>query len=153
MLWIAIIIFCITADQSSKYFIVNNIEYQKSTAVIDRFFYITNIRNTGAAWSILENGRYFFLILTPIIVAVLVYFLYKMDGRLIKTALSLIIGGAAGNFIDRLLIGSVVDFLEFHFGTYIFPIFNIADCCVVIGSLLLAYYLLFIYKDKPGQGA
>ncbi|RCX17120.1 signal peptidase II [Anaerobacterium chartisolvens] len=153
MLWIAIIIFCIAADQASKYFIVNNIEYHKSTAVIDQFFYITNIRNTGAAWSILENGRYFFLILTPIIVAVLAYFLYKMDSRLLRTALSLIIGGAAGNFIDRLLIGSVVDFLEFHFGTYIFPIFNIADCCVVIGSFLLAYYLLFIYKEKPGKGA
>jgi signal peptidase II len=148
MIWIILVFISITLDQLSKFAIVKNITVNSSTPVINDFFYITHIRNTGAAWSILQNGRYFFLILTPVILGALVYYMLKSKSKLLNLSLSFIIGGAIGNFIDRLLRGSVVDFFQFHFGSYHFPIFNVADCFVVVGTFILAYYLLFIHKDN-----
>lgn len=151
MVWIILAIIIVGLDQLSKYAVIRNISSGEANPLIDGFFYLTHIRNKGAAWSMFQNGRFFFLILTPIIVAALVYFLLKSKHKLLNISLSFIIGGAIGNFIDRLLKGSVVDFLEFHFGSYVFPIFNVADCFVVVGTILLAYYLLFIYKDKTEE--
>jgi len=67
---------------------------------------------------------------------------------LLNLALSLIFAGAVGNLIDRVLTGSVTDFLRFDFGSYTFPIFNVADMSVVIGSAVLMYYMFFIYKEN-----
>jgi len=148
MMWFLISILAVCLDQLTKLIVIANIKFESAVSVINGFFYITNIRNSGAAWSILQNGRIFFIILTPIVMAFICYYLYKANNWVLKTALSLILGGAFGNFIDRLFRGSVVDFLEFHFGTYRFPVFNLADSCVVIGTTLLAIYLIFIHKEK-----
>lgn len=151
MLWVVIIIAIIGLDQLTKFVISNKLVLGGSVSVIDKFFYITHWENKGAAWSILQNGRYFFIIITFIVASILAYMLYKSDNKLFKFSVSFIIGGAIGNLIDRIYKGSVTDFLQFFFGSYQFPVFNVADSCVCIGTMLLAYYLLFVYKDKENE--
>ncbi len=148
MPWIIIIALAIALDQLSKYYIVKTVEYQSMIPVIDNFFYITYSRNKGAAWGILQNGRFFFLALTLLVSAVMIYIIIKNSNKVLRTSLAMILGGAAGNFIDRARAGSVVDFLDFYFGSYNFPTFNVADSFVVVGTIILAYYMLFIYKEK-----
>jgi signal peptidase II len=151
MIWGIIIVLIVALDQYTKYVIVNKINFGDVIPVIDKFFYLTYWENKGAAWGILQNGRIFFLAITVVIVAAMTYILYKSDNKILKSALSLVLGGALGNFIDRAKTGGVVDFLDFYLGSYHFPTFNVADTFVVIGTFLLAYYLLFIYKEKEPE--
>lgn len=135
---IAFIVFVI--DQLTKYVIATKLELWDQISVIGNFFLITSHRNTGAAFGILENQRYFFIIITIVVVIGIVWYIQKMKNtgnKLLPFALSLVLGGALGNFLDRALTGEVVDFLQFNFGTYTFPIFNIADSCIVIGVALI----------------
>lgn len=151
MFWAIIIIAVVVLDQITKYMVMNNIEFGKMIPLIDKFFYLTYHENTGAAWGFMGDvpvARYFFIGLTIIVSIVIARFLYKSENRLLKLSLSFILGGAVGNLIDRILKGSVADFLDFYFGSYHFPTFNAADSFVVVGTFLLAYYLLFIYKEK-----
>ena len=147
MLWTLIIVIIIGIDQFVKSIVVKNLAIGDSITVINKFFSIYHIGNTGAAWSILDGQRVLFIIITSIACVAIVYFLVKSKSKLLKLALSLIFAGAVGNLIDRVLKGSVTDFLRFDFWTYTFPIFNVADMSVVIGSALLMYYMFFIYKD------
>ena len=147
MLWILIIGIIVGIDQFSKFMVVKNLALDSSVTVINKFFSIYHIGNTGAAWSILEGQRVVFIIISCIACVAIVYFLVKSKDKLLKLALSLIFAGAVGNLIDRVLKGSVTDFLRFDFGSYMFPVFNVADMSVVIGSALLMYYMFFIYKD------
>lgn len=135
---IALVMFLI--DQGTKFLIAKNLELYEQIPVIGNFFLITSSRNRGAAFGILQDQLWFFIIVTIAVVAGIVWYLRKMtkEGRkLLPTALALVLGGALGNFIDRLLMGEVVDFLQFNFGNYTFPIFNIADSCIVIGVGLI----------------
>ncbi len=147
MLWIMIIIIIVAIDQIAKYFVVANIQTDQMIPVIDKFFYLTLHRNSGGAWSIMEGSRTVFLIVIPIISAVVIYFIIKNKSPFLRLSLSMVLGGAIGNYIDRLLIGKVTDYLLFYFGSYAFPIFNAADMAVTGGTILLAIYLLFIYKE------
>jgi signal peptidase II len=147
MLWILLSVLIIVLDQISKYIVVKNIDQGHIIPVIDKFFYLTHYKNSGAAWGILQNGRLLFLIMIPVISAVIVYFMAKKDSRFLRVALAIILGGAAGNYIDRLFAGNVTDFLLFYIGSYPFPIFNVADIAITCGTILLAVYLLFIYKE------
>jgi len=135
---IALVMFLI--DQGTKFLIAKNLELYEQIPVIGNFFLITSSRNRGAAFGILQDQLWFFIVVTIAVVAGIVWYLRKMtkEGRkLLPTALALVLGGALGNFIDRLLMGEVVDFLQFNFGNYTFPIFNIADSCIVIGVGLI----------------
>ncbi|MCY9513606.1 signal peptidase II [Paenibacillus apiarius] len=137
---IALIVFLI--DQGTKWIIATKLELYEQISVIGNFFLITSHRNTGAAFSILENQRWFFVIVTIIVVSGIIWYMQKIknqQGVILPLGLSLILGGAVGNFLDRLLTGEVVDFLQFNFGSYTFPIFNIADTgiCVGVGFVLL----------------
>lgn len=154
MLWIIISILVVVIDQITKNIVVKNITTDQMIPVIDKFFYLTLHKNPGAAWGILQNSRLFFLIIIPIISAVVVYFMIKNNNSFLRFSLALILGGAAGNYIDRLLEGKVTDFLLFYIGSYEFPIFNAADSAVTCGTILLAIYMLFIYKEpqKKSQG-
>jgi len=147
MVWIIVILFIAGLDQLTKYIVMCNIKHGEMIAVIEKFFYLTNVTNKGAAWSILQNRKYFLIIMPSIVSIVLFYFLFKTDSKLLRISLSFILGGAIGNLIDRIFRGGVTDFLDFHFGKYNFPTFNVADSFITIGTVLLAYYLLFIYKD------
>lgn len=148
MVWIIILIGSIALDRISKMVILDRMSLGDSVPVIDKFFYITYWENKGAAWGIFQNGRYFFIAITLCVSIVLAYMLYKSDNKLLKFSLALILSGAVGNLIDRIYKGSVTDFLHFYFGSYEFPIFNVADSLVVVGTFVLAYFLLFIYKEE-----
>ncbi|MNC67307.1 Lipoprotein signal peptidase [compost metagenome] len=92
-----------------------------------------------------------------IVVIGLIWYLLKVKNagnKLLPTALSLVLGGAVGNFLDRAVAGEVVDFLQFNFGSYTFPIFNVADSCIVIGvALIVLDSLLEVRREKQSSGA
>ena len=152
MIWALIIIAAFILDRLSKVWVMDSLVSQPIT-VINNFFYLRHLQNKGAAFSIFRGKTLFLVILTFIIIIALVYFLVKHKVNFLRICLSLIIGGALGNFFDRIFNdSSVIDFIEFHFGTYVFPTFNIADCFVVVGTILLAIYAIFIYKDNSETG-
>jgi signal peptidase II len=150
-------------DQTSKWFIVNRMDLYESRPVIGEFFQITSHRNTGAAFSILEGQRWFFLTITTIVVIGIIWYLRKTlrsGKKLLPWALSLLLGGAIGNFVDRALFGEVVDFLQFRFQfnwfgkaiDYTYPIFNVADSAIVIGvGLIFLDTLIEWRKEKRGE--
>ena len=126
MLWIIISIIIVVIDQIAKYYVVENIQTDQMIPVVDKFFYLTLHRNSGGAWSILQDSRMVFLIIIPIISAVLIYFMIKNKSAFLRFSLSMVLGGAIGNYIDRLFIGKVTDYLLFYIGSYAFPDFQ---CC------------------------
>ncbi|RCX22849.1 signal peptidase II [Fontibacillus phaseoli] len=150
---IALIMFLI--DQGTKYLIANSLTIGEQIPVIGNFFLITSHRNTGAAFGILEGKRWFFVAITTVVLVGIIWYLQKVKNsgnKLLPTALSLVLGGAVGNFLDRAVSGEVVDFLQFNFGTYTFPIFNVADSCIVIGvALIVLDSLLEIRREKKHQ--
>ena len=148
MIWIILIVAAVVLDQLTKFLITFNMQLGAQIPVIDKFFYITYWRNKGAAWGIFQNGRLIFIPFTIIAAIVLAYVLVKADNKMLKLSVSLILAGAVGNLIDRTFHGSVVDFLQFFIGSYEFPVFNVADMSVVIGTGILAVYMLFFQKNK-----
>ena len=151
MFLIIMIIALVALDQGSKLLIINNIEIGEKISIIKDFFYITHYKNEGIAWSLLENKGYIFIPITIIVAVVLSYMIFKNKEKLFRLALAVILSGAIGNLIDRVLLGSVTDFFEFHFGSYVFPIFNVADICVVLGSIALVIYVLFFYDEETDK--
>ncbi|SDE76503.1 signal peptidase II Aspartic peptidase. MEROPS family A08 [Fontibacillus panacisegetis] len=152
---IALIMFLI--DQGTKYLIATKLTIGEQIPVIGDFFLITSHRNRGAAFGILEGQRVFFIVVTVIVLIGIVWYLLKVikhGNKLLPTALSLVLGGAVGNFLDRAVAGEVVDFLQFNFGSYTFPIFNVADSCIVIGvALIVLDSLLEVRREKQSSGA
>lgn len=126
-------------DQVVKYLVINFISYQDTIIVIPKLFYLTYVKNTGGAFSILTDNTSFLSIIGLVCISVLIYYILKKEkfNSLEKIYLGLIIGGTLGNLVDRLLYGSVVDFIGLIFGDYYFPVFNIADICIVCGAILL----------------
>lgn len=147
MIWVLIIAVIFVLDRLSKFWVLGNLVDNPIT-VISNFFYLRHLENRGAAFSILHGKIPFLVITTSIVSIFLIYYLIKYNHKLLRVALSMILGGAFGNLYDRIFRGSVVDFLEFHFGSYVFPSFNVSDTFVVCGTILLAIYILFIHKDE-----
>ena len=116
----------------------------KSINIIDNFFNITYVRNNGAAWSIL-SGNTMLLIMISLIALFLIYFWFIKDKELNKwenIGYGLLIGGTLGNLFDRIVYGYVIDYLDFKIFNYNFPIFNLADMCIVIGVILICINLI-----------
>lgn len=152
MIWALIIIAGFALDRISKVWVLNSL-VGKPITVIKDFFLLRHLENEGAAFSILQGKTIFLIIMTSLVSLVLLYILIKYKHRLLRTSLSMILAGALGNLFDRIFReGRVVDFIEFHFGSYYFPSFNVADMLVVCGTILLAVYILFVHQDgkKPG---
>lgn len=130
-------------DQVTKWIVIKQMAIGQSIPVIEGFLYFTSHRNAGAAFGILQNQRLFFIIVTVLVVIGVVYYLLKVrhEKTLLSWALALILGGALGNFVDRLLMGEVVDFIDVKIAIgqffYNYPIFNIADSALVIGVILI----------------
>ena len=144
-----IIILVIAVDMITKNIVMNVVGIGGShITVVDRFFYITCHRNSGAAWGILKEGRVFFLVLTTVLLIAMLFALIRFKDPFLRIALAFVIGGALGNYIDRLAVGSVVDFLDFYIFGYNFPTFNAADSAIVLGSALL---LIYSIRYKPPQ--
>jgi len=135
---IALLVFVI--DYITKKIIERNLELYEQIPVIGDFFLITSIRNRGAAFGILQGQRTFFVIVTIVVAAGIIWYLhrsYRKGHPMLPTALALVLGGAIGNFLDRAIYGEVVDFLQFNFGNWTFPIFNMADTFLVCGVALI----------------
>lgn len=128
-------------DIISKLIIKHYLTLDNSIHVIRGFFDLTYVRNTGVAWSFLDNNKYFVLILSGLIIMGIVYYIYKEkpNRKITKLAYSLILGGALGNFINRVFYGYVIDFLDFKIFGYNYPIFNMADVFIVVGVIILIY--------------
>ena len=138
-------------DQGSKILVTKLIGLGESISIIPNFFYFTYVRNTGAAWSILEGSR-IFLILISFIAIGLVYFFMLKDKkieRIEQIGYGVLLGGILGNLIDRIIYGYVIDFFHFVFGTYSFPVFNIADIGIVIGMFIVIF--IMVKEDVHGN--
>ncbi|AKD38771.1 lipoprotein signal peptidase [Pasteurella multocida subsp. multocida OH4807] len=139
-LWLSLVAFVL--DLGTKYLIVQHFALYESVNILP-FFSLTYVRNYGAAFSFLaEHGgwqKHLFIVLASVISMMLVYFLYKNKAsqKLQNYAYALIIGGALGNMVDRTYHGFVVDFLDFYWDIYHYPVFNVADIAISIGAGLL----------------
>jgi len=145
VVYLVIALAVIVVDQLVKWWIVQNVAFGETIFSGNGLVSITHIRNEGAAWSILEGKMWFFYLITVITVAVVGYLLYKYrrDSKWLATGLSLILGGALGNFIDRLYYKNVVDMIQLDFIN--FPIFNVADMALSVGVVCV---LIYIIKDE-----
>ena len=149
LFYIVLIILMVFLDQISKYIIVSKFSLGQSIEIIKDFFSLTYVQNYGAGFSIMQNATYTFYVITVIAVVILTYMLLKAkkEEKLNKISYLLIIGGALGNFIDRLTRIYVVDFLDFLIFGWNFPVFNVADCFVTIGCFLLIFSTIMEYKN------
>lgn len=151
---ILFVILLVVLDQTSKiYLTLVNKTSPIDLEVIRGFFRITYTCNDGAAFSILKGKRVFFIIMTIIVVFLIVYYLLKNKVYWVeKYSLLLIISGAVGNLIDRIMYGYVIDFLDFIIFGYDFPVFNIADSFITIGAIGLIISILFLNKEGENAG-
>ncbi len=126
-------------DQFIKHLVMTSLIYRKTYSIISNFFYLTYVKNTGGAWSILSDNIIFLLIVSIICIIGLIIYLFKKNNisKLECIYYSLLFSGIIGNLIDRIFYKGVIDYIGFIFGNYYFPIFNIADICIVCGILLL----------------
>jgi signal peptidase II len=141
LLWIGIAALIVVADQFTKVLVLGSFQYGESLPITS-FFNLVRVHNLGAAFSFLADAggwqRWFFTGLGTVAALVMVWLLRAHAGqRLFCSAISFILGGAVGNVIDRLLHGYVVDFLDFYWGRWHFPAFNLADSAITLGAILL----------------
>ena len=139
--WLVLAAGVVMLDQASKAWVLASFRYMESL-VVTPFFNLVLVYNTGAAFSFLAGAggwqKWFFVILALGISAWLLSLLrHHAQERLLPTALSLILGGAIGNVIDRLRFDAVVDFLDFHLAGYHWPAFNVADSAITVGVVLM----------------
>lgn len=126
-------------DAMTKATISTAFDYGERFEVIKDFFWLTYLRNYGAAWSILEGQKWFFIIVGLVAMCIMLYFYMKSDNKQVIYRLSLLFlfAGTIGNFMDRAMLGYVRDFLSFKIIDYYFPVFNVADISLNIGVGLL----------------
>ncbi len=151
--WLAIIIIL---DQLTKIIVDRSMPRHQSIAIIDGLFSLTYVRNTGAAFGIFAGSHEAFRLPFLIGVSVLaIGFILVMLKRLrddaigLITALALILGGAVGNLIDRIIYGEVIDFLDVYWSDYHWPAFNIADSCITVGVIITLYVLITAKGEDP----
>lgn len=136
----------IIIDQLIKGIVVSNITLGSSIVIINNFFEITNVNNTGAAWSILSNNTLLLIIISVFaLIAIYQYFIKnKKLNKYESYAYATLYAGIIGNLIDRIVFGHVKDFLAFNIFGYNFPVFNMADIYIVLSMIFVIY---FIYKE------
>ena len=145
----ALCVFGITAaDQLTKYLVVQNIPLRGQVEVIPGLFHLTYVRNTGAAFSIFQGMQWLFALIFLVFTALVIWDLVKKAMPFTKLERWLIVciyAGGLGNMIDRLRLGYVVDMIEVEFMN--FPVFNVADCFITCGCVLLILHLIFFNKE------
>lgn len=145
---LALSTFVLVLDQLTKSWIAARLPYptywpsEGAIIVIPDFFHLVHVGNTGAAWSLFSGQSYLLAALAVATLAAILVWRRALELRLprVQLAFGLLTGGVVGNLIDRVRHGHVVDFLDFHFGSYIYPTFNIADMGICIGVLLYLWH-------------
>lgn len=151
----------IAIDQWTKYMIVSRFHMGETIPIVSGLFNITYVRNTGAAFGILATAnpaiRVPFFVLVPILAMIAIAYVFRKipkDSIRLSAALACVVGGAVGNLIDRLFLGYVVDFLDFHWNyQHHFPAFNVADTAICIGVGILVLDLVLHDESTEPQGA
>jgi signal peptidase II len=140
-------------DQTTKFIVEKHMYIGESISVLNNFLMITSHRNRGAAWGMLEGQFLLFYIVTVIVVVGLIYYVKKnnIKDNFTLITIGLLIGGALGNFIDRVFRKEVVDFIDVIIFSYDFPVFNIADSSLFIGVVLLV--IQTIREEQLGEKA
>lgn len=135
---------CIILDQIIKIIVVNNITLFSRTTVINDFFYLTSVRNEGAAWSILSGNTYILIFISCLVIYLLYNFFIKNNNlsKIDVVIYGMLYGGIIGNLIDRIFRGYVIDYLDFIIFKYDFPVFNLADSLIVVAMSLLVITIL-----------
>ncbi len=149
--WV-LLIFCLgilLLDQWTKSMVIQKLPLYQRVEVIHGFFNVTHVRNTGGAFGIFGGekggvGSVLFVIVSLLAIGAIIFLFIKIreDEKILALSFSLVLSGAIGNLVDRLRIGEVVDFLDFHVATYHWPAFNVADSAICIGIGLMALELL-----------
>lgn len=148
-LWVSAVVLAL--DLATKAWVSQAFQLGESVRVTS-FFNLVRVHNAGAAFSFLADAggwqRWFFVVVTILVSAVLVTMLRRNPAnRLLASAVSLVLGGAAGNLWDRATLGHVVDFVQVHGGGYYFPAFNVADSAITVGVILLVWDS---FRGEPG---
>lgn len=143
----------IALDQWTKFLVMKKMEIYETIPILDGFLSFTSHRNKGAAWGVLQDQMIFFYIITLIVVVAIVFYMqtYAKGNTLFAIGLAFILGGAIGNFIDRLIHQEVVDFIDVMIFTYDFPIFNIADSALTVG-VIFALIATFLEERSNKKG-
>ncbi|GEL07311.1 signal peptidase II [Salisediminibacterium halotolerans] len=154
MIYYFIAIAVIALDQITKYFVVRYMDIGESIPLIDNVLYLTSHRNAGAAFGILQGQMWLFFIATIIVVSIIVYLMITQvqGSKWFGTSLGLVLGGAIGNFIDRMLAGEVVDFIDVFIFAYNYPIFNVADMALVTGVIMMMIHFIKEDRKEKKQG-
>ena len=155
-LWTSLSVVVVILDQATKSMILRWVDLYDRIP-INSFINITHQRNTGAAFSFLADAsgwqRWFFIVLATLVSGYILWWLWKIrtESQVILSAgLSLVLGGAIGNVIDRIVLGSVVDFIQVFIGSWPFPSFNIADAAITVGAAFLIIDALFLSGRENG---
>ena len=147
--WVALAVVAI--DQASKNLVLSYVPSGSSVPLIEGVAYITTVRNPGGAFGLLESWAGLLMVITILTVAAIIVVIRRVRltqmPTVVAIALSLELGGAVGNLIDRIRFHHVVDFINLR----IWPVFNLADSAIVVGILLLAYYLFFCERRPSGM--
>jgi signal peptidase II len=145
-------------DYITKAYIDSNMSLHESIAVIGGFLNVTYVRNPGAAFSFLASASpgfrsVFFLTVTVLAIILVLYYIAKSktEEPLMVFALSLILSGALGNFIDRVRLGEVIDFIDVHLGDYHWPAFNVADSAITVGAFIMLFALFKRPKERENR--
>lgn len=137
----------ILLDQLSKFVAIKYLKGSTPHVIITNFFRLSYVENFGAAFGILQNKKILFIIITCIVIFSISFYLVKNYNKLnifMRLGLGMFLGGTIGNFIDRVRFGYVVDFISFRlFNKYEFPVFNIADIAIVVGTFIILILVLF----------
>lgn len=147
----AIVLMIVFLDQLTKLLIVKNISLHDNIKIIPSFFYLEYTRNSGAAFGMFDGNDFIILGIPFIAIVLFLCLLFRSDfkeKKFFTLAISFMLGGTIGNYIDRIRLGYVVDFLSFRFGSYHYPNFNVADSLLVIGAFLLFIDVLIIETLK-----
>jgi len=156
-IWLILSLIVIGLDQWSKAWVLSNLPEFEPVPVIDGFWNWYRTYNTGAAFSFLSNAggwqQWFFIAMAVMISTVLIIFLCRTKQNDWRTALpyALVIGGAIGNVIDRLIHGHVVDFIQWYVGRYYWPAFNLADSAIVGGAIGLVLFGLITHNHNADE--
>lgn len=136
---IIVVIISLLLDIGSKFLVSKIFILNESKTIIDNFLNITYVRNTGAAWSILDNNTWIVTVISLLIIIGIIYYVYRnrVSKKILKIGYGLIFGGAIGNFIDRIVYEYVIDFIDIDIFGWNYPIFNLADMFIVVGVILV----------------
>lgn len=150
LITLIIVVISVALDQLTKLVVLQNIPLHDEVAAIPGIFHFTYVENKGAAFGMLSNHRWVFMAVSILAIAAFVFYIikFKPEGKLLVSSMAMIIGGGIGNMIDRVLRGSVVDFIEVDFME--FAVFNVADIfvCVGCGLMILDVILSEVREQK-----